>query len=172
MQQLVVKLTPCQVNLKDGRELLGELQCIDRQQNLVLSQTFELLRDRYGCRKLQANLSCTWTSPVEISQGPKLVMDISAGNFTFAARFLCPTALVLNWTRSGAILEQKRVGAVLVPLEHRKTCEVEVDSYIAARACHLYQRHRGGTHCHASWLPNLQELCLLALCQICAKQLL
>ena len=37
---------PEQVHLKDGRELVGELQCVEKQRNLILSQTFQLLRDR------------------------------------------------------------------------------------------------------------------------------
>ncbi|KAK9787130.1 hypothetical protein WJX73_005175 [Symbiochloris irregularis] len=70
-RQLIAKRV--RVNVRDGRELVGELQCIDKEQNLLLAATWELVRDK-------------------------------AGN----------------------VVDQKQVGAVLVPLAVRAATEIEV----------------------------------------------
>lgn len=87
-----------QVVVKDGRELTGELLCLDKQGNLILGNTYEQV-PRQG---------------LAIASASQLIMQGSC--ITFACQ--C----------SDKEDKERPIGQVLVPAQHQKSCHVEVST--------------------------------------------
>ena len=72
------------IRLTDGRVLIGNLQCLDKQGNILLANAVEIRKKQVSCLNTQ-----------------------TAGS-----------AINAGW-------DERMVGLVIIPPQHRKTCEVK-----------------------------------------------
>lgn len=116
-----------QVVVKDGRVLVGQLSCLDKQGNLILANTVQVLTGDTAGE--------SWRRSVMLRSAlPSKLLVQSAG---VELRHIRPSA----WGAGGGQglsrhPEERLIGLVLVPPQQRVSCEAEVPGQSLALACY------------------------------------
>lgn len=98
--------------VKDGRVLIGEFLCIDKQANLILGNTYQQVQG-YAT----ASTTDILTSEIEYYSHMRTPVQLFV-----TCRALLPNNLLLALCSE----KERPIGQVLVPALQRKSCHVEV----------------------------------------------
>ncbi len=119
-----------QVVVKDGRVLIGELLCIDKQANIILGNTYQQVQ-RYDSQRVSASHSrCVSMCSSEVQVICMGILISISSTMLEVLNNSPPRCACLEYSSmlcsDSAPFKERPIGQVLVPASQRKSCHVEV----------------------------------------------